>query len=105
MCSLQLPPPSPHTQITYSLAPPVPPCPLAPVPCPAPADIMRFLLSHVDELGPEANQTLEQLGLLTGRPVGRSKGESEGRGETAGGSASWHRRRRCCCAVVWRSMS
>lgn len=31
-------------------------------------DIIRFLLSHVDLLGPAANQTLEALGLLAGKP-------------------------------------
>ena len=30
------------------------------------ADIMRFLLAHMGELGPVADQSLEQLGLLTG---------------------------------------
>lgn len=29
---------------------------------------MRFLLSHVDELGGVADKSLEQLGLLTGGP-------------------------------------
>lgn len=29
-------------------------------------DVMRFLLSRVDELGPVANQSLEELGMLTG---------------------------------------
>ncbi|EFN59772.1 hypothetical protein CHLNCDRAFT_133443 [Chlorella variabilis] len=31
-------------------------------------DVMRFLLSRVDELGPVANQSLEELGMLTGKP-------------------------------------
>lgn len=31
-------------------------------------DVMRFLLSHVDELGGVADKSLEQLGLLTGKP-------------------------------------
>lgn len=30
------------------------------------ADVMRFLLAHIDELGGVAEQNLEQLGLLTG---------------------------------------
>lgn len=36
--------------------------------------MMRFLLAHLDELGGVANQTIEQLGLLTG-----------GRGAAGGG--------------------
>ncbi|KAL4418674.1 hypothetical protein ABPG77_010621 [Micractinium sp. CCAP 211/92] len=31
-------------------------------------DIMRFLLSHIDELGGVADKSLEQLGMLTGKP-------------------------------------
>lgn len=31
-------------------------------------DVMRFLLSRLDEMGPVAEQSLEQLGLLTGKP-------------------------------------
>ncbi|KAI3429675.1 hypothetical protein D9Q98_005760 [Chlorella vulgaris] len=31
-------------------------------------DVLRFLVSHLDELGPAANETLEDLGLLTGKP-------------------------------------
>ncbi len=40
-------------------------------PCPStlPADMMRFLLKHVGELGPAAGQSLEQLGMLTGGGV------------------------------------
>lgn len=38
-------------------------CALNPMPC---ADIMRFLLAQLGELGGVADRTIEQLGLLTG---------------------------------------
>jgi hypothetical protein len=34
------------------------------------ADILRFLLAHLPDLGPTAHTSLEELGMLTGGPDG-----------------------------------
>ena len=68
------PPPRLPARLAPTRSPPAPLDPPPPSPTPKPADVMRYLLDHLGELGSVADQTLEQLGMLTGGWMGAGGG-------------------------------
>lgn len=96
----------PEANVQAKWSPPRPLPPFRRRPTTLGADIMRFLLSHIDELGGVADKSLEQLGMLTGgscpgrMPRGGAVLWRQSRLPKRETPNSWGQAARCACSLL-----